>query len=99
MTENIFRAALTNPITNDYYKEGEIVIYASLGKTLRRIAKARDPSYSFYKGDIAKEIVKEFAAGNGIIKRADLTSYSSAIQEPLVAKIKVCKHSSERTCL
>ncbi|GMT08788.1 hypothetical protein PFISCL1PPCAC_85, partial [Pristionchus fissidentatus] len=50
------RVMFTNPATNQFYKEGEIMHRPNLAKTLQRLADAMDPTFLFYDGDMAETI-------------------------------------------
>lgn len=50
-----------NPKTKQVFKVGEqIRTRDNFKNTLQRLAKAKDPVELFYKGDMMKEMVKEF---------------------------------------
>ncbi|MBI5692472.1 MAG: gamma-glutamyltransferase [Verrucomicrobia bacterium] len=63
------------------YEPGEKLVLKDLAKTLRLIA-ARGPEV-FYRGEIAEAIVREMAAGGGLITREDLADYQPVVREPV----------------
>lgn len=73
--EDIFRDAGLSEIytrNNEIIKEGEIVVRENYAKTLEQIAV--DPE-SFYKGEIAKSIVRAIKASNGVMDMKDMKNY------------------------
>ncbi len=63
------------------YKVGERLIQKDLGRTLRLIA--REGANVFYKGAIAKAIVKESKARKGLLSLQDFASYQVKWRSPL----------------
>ena len=56
----------------DFYKQGENFRQPELAKTLERIASNPD---SFYKGDLAREIVSALRKGGSLVTEDDLAKY------------------------
>lgn len=57
------------------YQEGESLVQADLGRTLRRIMlEGRD---GFYRGETARLIAEEMSRGGGLITEADLELYQA----------------------
>jgi len=63
------------------YEIGEPMVQSDLARTLERLAA--DGPDAFYRGAIAEEIAREFAANGGFITRQDLESYQVNVTEPL----------------
>ncbi len=62
-------------------KTGDRLVQRDLGKTLRLIAsKGAD---GFYRGDVARRIVREMAGGRGILSQEDLQAYKVIKREPV----------------
>jgi gamma-glutamyltranspeptidase/glutathione hydrolase len=64
-------------------KEGEILVQSDLSRTLRTIA--RDPE-SFYRGAIARKLVRSIRQHGGRVGAGDLRNYQVKQREPLVAE-------------
>ncbi len=64
----------------DFYRGGDTFRQPELAKTLERIAA--DPA-SFYKGDLAREIVNALRKGGSKITEADLANYEVKEREPV----------------
>ena len=64
----------------DLYKQGENFRQPELAKTLERIAAKPE---SFYKGDLAREIVSALRKGGSIITEEDLANYEVKEREPV----------------
>ncbi len=62
-------------------RAGETLVQKDLAKSLKLIAK-QGPS-AFYEGDIAKKIVAEMKANNGLITLDDLKKYKVVEREPI----------------
>jgi gamma-glutamyltranspeptidase/glutathione hydrolase len=60
---------------------GDKLVQPELARTLRLIAE-KGPD-GFYKGEIAARIVKEMAAGGGLITREDLEKYTAKVRKPI----------------
>lgn len=75
---NVRRIFLKN---GHIYQTGERFIQKDLALTLRKIASLG--TTAFYKGSIAKEIVKASQANGGIITTTDLVNYTVEEQKPL----------------
>ena len=60
---------------------GEILVQKDLAKSLRLIA--RQGASAFYEGEIARKIVAEMAAHQGIMSEADLKNYRAIEREPI----------------
>jgi len=70
-------------------KAGTIIIQENLAKTLETIStKGRD---GFYKGSVAKKILKTISEKNGIMTQKDLNSYKVIQRDPVVADYKGLK--------
>ena len=63
------------------YQPGEVFRQPDLARTFKLIAK--EGPTAFYKGDIARLIVKEMERGGGLITLEDLASYQAYIREPV----------------
>ncbi|KAF3178221.1 hypothetical protein TWF225_007977 [Orbilia oligospora] len=80
--------------TDEFLKEGEVMYRPALGKTLRVIAeKGLD---GFYKGGVAKSLVKFVREKGGILTLEDLEAYESDVEETAKAwafgrEILTCK--------
>ncbi len=61
--------------------EGELLVQKDLARTLREIAKRGKDA--FYKGRVAKAIVKEMKARGGLLTQADLDQYRVLYRTPL----------------
>ena len=73
-------------VLNEEWKEGDIIYFKDLGKTLERI---RDEGNSgFYSGETATLIVEEMQRGNGIMTMEDLATYRSVWREPIVGEYR-----------
>ncbi|MGH9470215.1 MAG: gamma-glutamyltransferase, partial [Terriglobia bacterium] len=65
----------------NYYQPGETFKQPELARALREIAR-RGPG-AFYKGDIAKDVVRTQRRLGGIITLADLARYQAKLRKPL----------------
>ena len=63
------------------YEVGEILKQPDLAWTLEQIAKGG--ADAFYKGDIARKIVTDMKANNGLITMEDVASYKVVEREPV----------------
>lgn len=63
---------------------GSVLKMPKFAKTLERI---RDDPESFYKGSLAKDIVKDIKDGGGIITLEDLKNYTTVVRTPLSEKM------------
>jgi gamma-glutamyltranspeptidase/glutathione hydrolase len=63
------------------YREGDVLVQRDLAGTLRRVA--RGGVEEFYRGDLAREIVKGFEEAGGIITLDDLGAVEAELYEPL----------------
>jgi gamma-glutamyltranspeptidase/glutathione hydrolase len=68
------------------YEPGDLFRNPDLARTLRRIASKRGEE--FYKGKIAKKIVKAVQEKDGLMTLEDLALYKPLEQEPLKGKYK-----------
>ena len=68
------------------YKAGEILVQNDLANTLRQLSKFGPDA--FYKGEIAKLIVKEMERNGGLITLEDLSNYQIAERKPLNGQYK-----------
>ncbi|MEO5937262.1 MAG: gamma-glutamyltransferase, partial [Terriglobales bacterium] len=64
----------------DFYRPGDTFRQPELAKTLERIAA--DPD-SFYKGDLAREMVSALRKGGNLITEQDLANYEVKEREPI----------------
>ncbi|MBK4728954.1 gamma-glutamyltransferase [Oxynema sp. CENA135] len=72
------------------YREGDRLVQADLGRTLRSIA--RDPQ-NFYTGDIARAIASDMAANGGLISLEDLQAYEPIWRSPVCGdwrSVRIC---------
>ncbi len=68
------------------WKEGDMIYWADLAKTLERI---RDNGKAgFYEGKTADDIVSEMNRGKGLITHEDLKSYDAVWRTPLTGRYK-----------
>ncbi len=63
------------------YQAGERLIQSDLAHSLKLIAK--QGTSAFYQGDIAKKIVAEMQANQGLISLSDLQAYRAKIRQPI----------------
>ena len=75
-----------NPFIKDNWKEGDILKQRLLAKTLTSIQ--RKGRAGFYKGKVAKAIVKEMKEGDGIISRRDLSKYRAQWRKAVTGQYK-----------
>lgn len=75
-----------NPFIKENWKEGDILQQSLLAKTLTRIQQKGRAG--FYKGKVAKAIVKEMKEGNGIISKRDLSKYRAQWREAVSGQYK-----------
>ena len=68
------------------YKAGEILVQNDLANTLRQLSEFGPEA--FYKGEIAKLIVKEMERNGGLITLEDLSNYKIAERKPLNGQYK-----------
>ena len=68
------------------YKAGEILVQNDLANTLRQLSEFGPDA--FYKGEIAKLIVKEMERNGGLITLEDLSNYQIAESKPLNGQYK-----------
>ncbi|RKZ88037.1 MAG: gamma-glutamyltransferase [Candidatus Parabeggiatoa sp. nov. 1] len=64
-----------------FYEAGDVFVQQDLANTLKAIAKQGIDA--FYRGDIAKLIVKEMATHGGLIRKSDLANYQPVIRQPV----------------
>ncbi|WP_158978392.1 gamma-glutamyltransferase [Cellulophaga sp. L1A9] len=71
------------------YKEGELIKYPKLAKTLRTIVeKGKD---GFYKGEIAQKLAGFIQANGGFVTEEDLAGYEVAWRKPIAFNYKGLK--------
>lgn len=71
------------------YKEGDLIKYPKLAKTLRTIVeKGRD---GFYKGEIAQKLARFIQANGGFVTEEDLASYEAKWRKPITFNYKGLK--------
>lgn len=75
-----------NPFIREDWKEGDMLVQVKLANTLRRIQQKGRAG--FYKGKVAKAIVKEMKEGNGIISRRDLAKYRAQWRDAVTGQYK-----------
>ena len=63
------------------WAEGDRLVLADLGRTLRAIAETG--ADAFYTGWIADRIAEDMAANGGLISKADLAAYRAKVRTPL----------------
>ncbi|KAI6182067.1 Gamma-glutamyltransferase [Aphelenchoides bicaudatus] len=81
-SDPVLKRTFINPETGHIYKPGEqITTMKSLKKTLEILANATDPVEVFYKGELAKQMVKEFKQHGGILTEEDLSEYESILRQ------------------
>ena len=68
------------------YKAGEILVQNDLANTLKQLSEFGPDA--FYKGEIAKLIVKEMERNGGLITLEDLSNYQIAERKPLNGQYK-----------
>ncbi|PIO76823.1 gamma-glutamyltranspeptidase, partial [Teladorsagia circumcincta] len=69
-----------NPTTGEVYRVGDqIKTRTSLLRTLRHLANSSDPIEEFYRGEMAREIAREFERYGGILTEADFSEYRSIV--------------------
>ena len=68
------------------YRAGELLVQNDLASTLRLISK--EGPDAFYRGDIAKLIVREMKKNGGLITLEDLENYKIVEREPLIGNYK-----------
>jgi gamma-glutamyltranspeptidase/glutathione hydrolase len=68
------------------YKAGEILVQNDLANTLKQLSEFGPDA--FYKGEIAKLIVKEMERNGGLITLEDLSNYKIAERKPLNGQYK-----------
>ena len=68
------------------YRAGELLVQNDLASTLRLISK--EGPDAFYRGDIAKLIVREMKKNGGLITLEDLDNYKIVEREPLTGNYK-----------
>ena len=71
---------------NSLYKAGEILVQNDLANTLKQLSEFGPDA--FYKGEIAKLIVKEMERNGGLITLEDLSNYQIAERKPLNGQYK-----------
>ncbi|MDO4233177.1 MAG: gamma-glutamyltransferase, partial [Lautropia sp.] len=62
-------------------KKGDLLVQKDLARSLRMIA--REGADAFYRGTIAKRLVADSAANNGLITAADLSNYKPVERKPV----------------
>ncbi|WP_025762585.1 gamma-glutamyltransferase [Dyadobacter tibetensis] len=73
--------------SGEAWKEGDLLIQKDLAKVLQRVQKKG--SAGFYKGKVAKMLVKEMnRMDKGIITKKDLSGYQVAWREPVIDTYK-----------
>ncbi len=67
----------------ELFEVGDRFVQADLARTLERLAN--EGPDTFYRGEIAEQMVSDFEANQGFITRDDLASYRVNVSEPLRA--------------
>lgn len=75
-----------NPFIREGWKEGDMLVQTKLASTLRSIQQKGRAG--FYKGKVAKAIVKEMKEGNGIISKRDLAKYRAQWRDVVTGQYK-----------
>jgi len=65
---------------------GDRLVQTDLARSLASIAK--DGPQAFYKGAIAREIVRTSRAGGGILQPADFTAYHTRVLQPITCQYR-----------
>nr|AAD09400.1 gamma-glutamyl transpeptidase precursor [Brugia malayi] len=74
-----------NNATDKVFVAGDIIKRPELGNTLEKLALSSDPVELFYRGDIAKALVKEIENNGGIITLDDFAQFKPTVhEEPLI---------------
>ena len=68
------------------WKAGDLLVQGDLANTLELILKKK--AKGFYKGQTARNIVKEMKAQNGIISKKDLRHYQAVWRTPIKSQYK-----------
>ena len=68
------------------WKSGDLLVQGDLANTLELILKKK--AKGFYKGQTARNIVKEMKAQNGIISKKDLRHYQAVWRTPIKSQYK-----------
>lgn len=68
------------------WKAGDLLVQKDLANTLELILKKK--AKGFYKGQTARNIVKEMKAQNGIISKKDLRNYQAVWRTPVKSQYK-----------
>ena len=79
--EEIYQPMLETFFNNKKLEPGNIVKLPEMGKTLRRLAESGCDS--FYRGDIAREILQFASKTGGYLTAADLQNYKPEWVEPI----------------
>uniref|UniRef100_A0A915CL63 Uncharacterized protein n=1 Tax=Ditylenchus dipsaci TaxID=166011 RepID=A0A915CL63_9BILA len=79
MNEPSMRNFFVNNVTNELYKEGEVLKNPQLAETFRKLAISSDPVKLFYGGEIGKQIADEIGENDGFITKKDLETYRTVI--------------------
>ena len=69
-----------------YYKSGDTIFNKMYAKTLRKIMN--EGQNGFYKGDVAKNMIKTIKKNGGIMTMEDLNQYYSVWRDPVRFKYK-----------
>jgi len=86
--ENFIQYSSVRPdfIVDTEWKEGDIIYYKDLAKTLTLIRD--NGGDGFYKGEIAELIVAEMTRGNGIMTMEDLAGYQAKWRDPIIGEYR-----------
>ncbi len=74
-----------NPDENHVWQKGDLLIQKDLAETLEQIAS--DGKKSFYKGWIAKRIVRDIKNNAGIMTLSDLSDYKVKVHKPVMGDL------------
>ncbi|KAF7635911.1 hypothetical protein Mgra_00004631, partial [Meloidogyne graminicola] len=81
LSNKLLSSIFINPKTGELFKAGEqINTRIKLANTLTKLSFASDPTEIFYKGEIAKKIIKEFEENNGRLTFNDFYNYKSILR-------------------
>ena len=75
------REIFFNPEEGRVWQEGELVVQRDLAETLKQVAA--DGPKSFYRGWIAKKIVRDLKSQGGILTLADFKNYKVKMRAPV----------------
>ena len=74
------------PAARPRWRAGDQMVQPDLARTLRWLAE--DGPDAFYRGRIAKLILAEMAAGNGLVSAEDLRDYRARVRTPIHTRFR-----------